>query len=59
MKKTVPHEPTRTKRDTHKPCAICGWSAHMSIHLPMLTGPRKGLPMGHEYVPAPKKGQTP
>jgi hypothetical protein len=37
-------------RDKRDPCAVCGWAKHMAIHLPVVSGPRKGLPWGHAYV---------
>lgn len=33
------------------PCAICGWGPAYAIHLPALTGPRKGQPWGHAHQP--------
>lgn len=47
----------RPRRDTENPCAICGWAAHMAIHLPVLDGPRKGQPWGHAYQ-ARQEGQA-
>jgi hypothetical protein len=38
-----------TQRDKGVPCALCGFGPDTGIHLPALTGPRKGLPYGHEY----------
>jgi hypothetical protein len=32
-------------------CAVCGHKRDTGIHLPALTGPRKGLPWGHEFKP--------
>lgn len=31
------------------PCALCGWGPAYAIHLPALTGPRKGQPWGHAH----------
>lgn len=42
------------KRDTEKPCAICGWSEHMAIHQPAISGPRVGEIVGHAYKPITK-----
>lgn len=41
----------RSKRDTEKPCAVCGWAEHMAVHRPVTEGPRAGQPCGHAYVP--------
>lgn len=42
----------RPKRDTFKPCAICGWSEHMAIHQPATTKDGAVLKaFGHVYVP--------
>lgn len=38
-----------TQRDKGVPCVFCGFGPDAGIHLPALTGPRKGLPYGHEY----------
>jgi hypothetical protein len=38
-----------TQRDKGVPCVLCGFGPDTGIHLPALTGPRKGLPYGHEY----------
>ena len=47
----------RPKRDTRNPCAICGWSEHMAIHLPTTSGPNKGrhVGIGHPYQPVKTK----
>lgn len=51
-KKTQPTPPGASAREKGKvSCAICGWGAHMAIHLPVVYGPRKGEPWGHAYVP--------
>lgn len=46
----------RPQRDTKNPCAICGWAAHMAIHLPVVDGPRKGQPWGHAYRAQAQEG---
>ncbi|WP_418145481.1 hypothetical protein ABL850_14965 [Variovorax paradoxus] len=48
--------PTAPKCDVTNPCRICGWSEHMAIHQPILTGARAGQPAGHTYMPESKKG---
>ena len=41
-------------------CALCGYSRSSAIHLPAITGPRKGLPYDHAYIakPAIHKGTS-
>lgn len=40
----------KPKRDTIKPCLLCGWAEHMAVHQPVQIGPRAGLPSDHAYV---------
>jgi hypothetical protein len=49
---------TRTKFDLHAKCAVCGFGRNEGIHLPALTGPRKGLPWGHEFVQSQTETET-
>ena len=46
----------RPRRDTENPCAICGWAEHMTIHLPIPDGPRKGEIWGHAYRAQAQEG---
>jgi hypothetical protein len=41
----------RSKRDTVRPCKVCGWAEHMAIHSLIKEGPRAGQPFDHAYVP--------
>lgn len=40
-----------TQRDRGEPCGICGFPPQAGIHLPALTGSRKGQPYGHAFEP--------
>ena len=31
-------------------CSICGFPKNSGVHLPAISGPRKGKPWGHEFV---------
>jgi hypothetical protein len=41
----------RARKDMSNPCDECGWGPHTGIHLPAITGSRKGEPFGHAYRP--------
>jgi hypothetical protein len=38
------------RRERSYACVVCGYGPASGIHLPALTGPRKGKPWGHTYV---------
>jgi hypothetical protein len=49
----------RAKRDTVRPCQVCGWAQHMAIHSIIKDGKNAGRPFDHAYVPPEPKPPAP
>lgn len=54
---TARFHPLRSKppRTEARPCRLCGWGPARGIHSRVISGPRKGEPWGHKYVPTKPK----
>lgn len=46
VKKTIAWE----RKSATVRCSVCGFPERSGIHLPALTGPRKGTPYGHAFT---------